>query len=99
MGIFSKTTKPKYCEKYLGGSLCVQASVKRSTSGLILKVSKVHSYEHGIQFAVSWTQLYTGKKYSDHSGKAWAVGQRTWGASVGGFPIGYTDKKKLTVNF
>lgn len=93
------TTNPKSCQTNLTGQICVQATVKKNGQGYILGVSNVHSYQSGVVFGITWSQIDTGKSYSGKSGSAWALGQKTYGVDIGGFPAGYTKKEKMTVNF
>lgn len=93
------TTNPTYCERNLTGSFCVQATVDRNSSGLILGVENVHSYTSGVEFGITWTELYTDYSYGNRSGSAWAVGEKYYGVTIGGIPAGYTKKHTLTVNF
>lgn len=96
--LFSSST-PSFCETNLTGQICVEAKVDRNSSGMITGVSNIHSYQKGVIFGITWSELYTDYSYTTRSGSAWAVGEKTYGLDIDGIPAGYTKKHTLTVNF
>lgn len=95
----ASTTTNSWCDKNLTGKICVQAKVDRTSSGHITGVSKVHSWQEGFIFGITWKEIDTGYSYSVRSGSAWAVGEKTYGISIEGIPAGYTQKYTIKVHF